>query len=468
MGSGGNNRSRTAAVVMVLVAAVLLLLLFVKLGSRLVSGSSSPRPPEVLSIFYTCDTQGHIEPCGCASAMAGGISRRQTYLSGSLPRDYLLVDAGDVTAGAREWEMLEFEYILKAYEVMGYHAVNLGHRELSLGLDGLNRVKEQYPRFVSANVLDRSGRPVVAPYVVVELSNGYRCGITGVVDDRLEPDLIGPGLQLASPADALAKYLPQLKKEADFLVVLAFADESQMRALAGQFFEIDVIVGGKVRQVTVEPVMENRSAVVFSTDKGKSIGRLDIESRGGRPRVYTGTMTVLEESMDRDARIAALVEQYKEQLKLRDFRPAKDETEGLSSISAVRSKTADRYVGAESCRDCHKVGHQIWAASKHARAFESLEQKGHQYNPRCLKCHTVGYMASDGYINEQLTAPLKNVSCESCHGRGDHHVKLSSDPNVPVKRVVMKTPRCLECHDEENSPEFDANRYWEQITHGAD
>lgn len=468
MSAEHKSKSRTVIVAASLLVVVLLLLSFLRLGSRLSSGSTGPRPPGSFSIFYTCDTQGHIEPCGCASGMAGGISRRQTYLVRNLPRDFLLVDAGDVTAGSREWEILELEYLLKGYARMGYHAVNVGQRELSLGRDGLRLANQPFGKLVSANVLDPNGSPVVKPYVIVELSTGYRCGIIGIVDDRVEPDRIGPGLRLVSPADALTKYLPELKQKADFVVLLAFAEEPQMQALAAQFFELDVIVGGKVRQATTAPVMENRSAIVFNTDKGKNIGRLDVRSPRDGPRQYAGTMTVLEEAMEKDPQITALVEEYKEQLKVRDFRPVKDDEEGLSSISAARSKTADRYVGSESCRECHKVGYQIWLKSKHARAFEVLEQQGNQYNPRCLKCHTVGYMASDGYINQQLTGHLKNVSCESCHGRGDHHNKLMAGQGVSGKKILMKTPQCLECHDKENSPYFDPGRYWEQITHGKE
>jgi hypothetical protein len=464
----GRKKSGAAVIAASLVLLVLLLLAFVAPRLRLTSGSGAAQPPETFSIFYTCDTEGHMEPCGCASGMAGGISRRRAFLVQNAPGDFLLVDAGDVAAGPREWEVLELEYILKGYEIMGYHAVNVGHRELSLGLEGLRRVRRDYGRLISANVLDPNGAPVVEPYVVVELSNGYRCGIIGVVDDRVEPDQVGAGLRLTSPPEAVAKYLPELKRKADFVVLLAFTDEPQMQALAAQFFEIDVIVGGKVRQATTDPVLENRSAIVFNTDKGKNVGRLDLRHQKNGSWQYAGSMTVLEESMEKDARITTLVEEYKEQLKAHDFRPVKDDEEGLSSISAARSKTADRYVGPESCRECHKAGYQIWLTSKHAHAFESLERQGHQYNPRCLKCHTVGYMASDGYVSEELTGHLKNVSCEACHGRGDHHNKLMADQDVVGKKILMKAPSCLDCHDYENSPHFDENRYWEKIAHGKE
>ncbi|UCD48911.1 MAG: hypothetical protein JSW27_15405 [Phycisphaerales bacterium] len=468
MGAKDGRRSRRVAVIATLALLVLLPLIFFVSGTHWISSSAAAAPPEVFSIFFTCDTQGHIEPCGCASGMAGGISRRQTFLAANLPSDYLLVDAGDVTAGRREWEILEMEYILKGYALMGYHAVNLGQREIALDLEELLRIRQHYAQLVSANVVDGAARPVVDPFVIVELSNGYRCGIIGIVDDQLEPDEIGAGLHLISPAEALARYLPQLKEEADFIVLLAFTTEAEMHALARQFFELDVIVGGKVRQTVAEPIRENRSAIVFNTDKGKNLGRLDIRHPKDQAREFAGQVHVLEESMEKDSAIVALVEEYKAQLKARDFRPVKDDEEGLSMISTVRSKTANRYTGPEDCRECHAKAFEIWAHSKHAHAFETLEQKGHQYNPRCLKCHTVGYMASDGYVSQSLTPTLQNVSCDACHGRGNYHVKEKSGEDVPGARVLMKTPDCLVCHDEENSPNFEPVSYWEKIAHGTE
>jgi hypothetical protein len=456
----------TVIVTLSLIAA--LLAIFLVSGARWVTGSAAAAPPEELSIFFTCDTEGHIEPCGCASGMAGGISRRQTFLAANRPTDYLLVDAGDVTAGPRDWELLEMEYILKGYALMGYHAVNLGQREISLDVEDLLRIKRDYPQLVSANVVDGTDHPVVNPFVVVALSNGYRCGIIGIVGGQLEPDRIGAGLHLIAPEDALARYLPQLKDQADFIVLLAFAEEAEMRALARQFFELDVIVGGKVRQTVAEPIRENRSAIVFNTDKGKNLGRLDIRHLKHQPREFTGHVYVMEESMERDPAIAALVEDYKEQLKLRDFRPIKDDEEGLSMISATRSKTANRYIGAQACKECHPEAFRVWSESKHAHAFDTLEQQGHQYNPRCLACHTVGHMASDGYVNQSLTPTLQDVSCDACHGRGNHHVKEMSGDGVPGTRVLMKTPDCLVCHDKENSPNFEQVSYWEKIAHGTD
>src|SRR5262245_1378555 len=82
-----------------------------------------------LSVFYTCDTRGNIKPCDCTEGTAGGMSRRAAYLEPLMTNAMVLVDAGNVTAGPREWERFDLEYILKAYDAMGYDAINLGQHE---------------------------------------------------------------------------------------------------------------------------------------------------------------------------------------------------------------------------------------------------------------------------------------------------------------------------------------------------
>ncbi len=171
--------------------------------------------------------------------------------------------------------------------------------------------------------------------------------------------------------------------------------------------------------------------------------------------------------MTPDTRFVNLIEQFKAQLKLQDFRPVKDDVDGLSSIAAGR-KNANQYAGPESCKECHPTAYAIWSKTKHAHAFATLEAKGHQYNPRCLICHTVGYMEADGYINERLTPNLVNVSCESCHGRGDVHVKGRTDALDSEQGMTTQIPDCTACHDKENSPKFDKASYLWEIAHGKE
>ncbi len=290
-------------------------------------------PPDKLSIFYTADTRGHIDPCNCSAGAAGGIARRMTYVEAQAPDAYLLVDAGDVTAGAREWELLELEYILKGYAAMGYDAVNIGHREIQAGAEGLATLRDQYPNFVSANVRDASGALIFEPFRVVTLAGGYRVAILGVADNTLESDEIGPGVQLDAPNQAIAKYLPQAEEQSDMVVLLAFANEERLQALADEFVGLDVIIGGNVAQPSGDAIERNRSVIVYNTDKGKSVGRLDLALVDGGHAVIGNEVTMLLEDIADDPEAAAIVEAFKIEQVERDFQDyEKDDEEGLTAL----------------------------------------------------------------------------------------------------------------------------------------
>jgi hypothetical protein len=223
-------------------------------------------------------------------------------------------------------------------------------------------------------------------------------------------------------------------------------------------------------QASATPLIVNKSLITFITDKGKGMGRLEMRTEPGGRLEHTNVIVMLNDDFKEDAAMARLITEYKSKLKELDFVPVahKDDEEGLTLITAERSKDANRYVGAESCRSCHPKAYETWANSSHAHAFHTLEKKGYETNPRCLECHTIGYMASDGYLNAKLTANLKDVSCESCHGRGDYHVKFYSKQNTELKNAGFKKVNCVGCHNPDNSAKFELNSYWAKIKHGRE
>ncbi|MFH1110609.1 MAG: multiheme c-type cytochrome [Planctomycetota bacterium] len=101
------------------------------------------------------------------------------------------------------------------------------------------------------------------------------------------------------------------------------------------------------------------------------------------------------------------------------------------------------YVGVEGCVECHEDQHVTWAVTKHASAFARLIADGEQTNPACIGCHTVGYGASDGFLDEQTTPHLTDIQCENCHGPGSHHC-LDAE-HIPLKRN-LSADMCGTCH----------------------
>ena len=120
-------------------------------------------------------------------------------------------------------------------------------------------------------------------------------------------------------------------------------------------------------------------------------------------------------------------------------------TMGLLVVSAVGQETKPgTYVGAAACV-CHADPmHATWQKTKHAHAFELLELAGQEENETCLPCHTTGY-GHGGYGTAGVTADLKGVQCEECHGPGGEHA--DSMDKTKIVRAASVT-MCARCHQD--------------------
>ena len=153
---------------------------------------------------------------------------------------------------------------------------------------------------------------------------------------------------------------------------------------------------------------------------------------------------------------------------------------GMAMIVFMAIAGDHAYTGGAKCKMCHKIAKggevwQLWEASAHAKAFESLDaEKGETENPECLKCHTTGY-GDGGYEPGQEDIDLTGVQCESCHGAGaDYkisHSKAETKEAAFAEHGLLKPDEktCLKCHNEENPdpPEepWDYEKMWAKIAH---
>ncbi len=118
------------------------------------------------------------------------------------------------------------------------------------------------------------------------------------------------------------------------------------------------------------------------------------------------------------------------------------------------------YVGSEKCASCHQEAAKVHFASMHAKAIPTLEKEGHQADPDCLSCHTVGFGEEGGYfVKDRLQ--FGEVGCESCHGEGGAHSAAPKDH--PLGKVPQQT--CLKCHTSKTSPGFNFLTFWSKIKH---
>ncbi|OLC06274.1 MAG: hypothetical protein AUH41_13125 [Gemmatimonadetes bacterium 13_1_40CM_66_11] len=123
------------------------------------------------------------------AAAPGGLSRAATALEtlrARYPGNLVLVDAGDLLQGNPfatffgRYDKRQPQPIVDALNVLQYDAVTPGNHDLDFGVDLLRRAAaEATYRYVSANVVDDSGKALFAPSVMVP-RGAVKIGITGL------------------------------------------------------------------------------------------------------------------------------------------------------------------------------------------------------------------------------------------------------------------------------------------------
>ena len=424
-----------------------------------------------LTIHFTCDTAGRLEPCGCFSGQNGGLSRLRTWLeSRKNPGPVIKVDVGGAIAGTADYDVIQYRYLARAYSTMGFSALNMGGREARLPAKALASLTENSPvPLVSASLVEVESRKLVMePYRIVEVG-GLRVGVLGVLSPKSVPDP-GEGLAVLGLNEAIDRQLPALAAKTDVVILLAFATENEMRRLARDYFEFALILGGDVSGPTQEILRENDSMILYTTNQARTVGTLTASVTGGKRKRLSDPayeIRLLEENIPQAEEIRELVRAYRSEIRSTSLAIDDPHAFDPNAIPGVASTAT--YVGSGTCRDCHAQAHDRWQKSGHARAFQALMKTGSDADPHCIKCHTVGFGQETGYRRSLKATELVDVGCESCHGPASEHIaKHVHGKTSAFKFRPLGPGDCKSCHYGEFSRPFDWNTFWPRIAHGKE
>jgi hypothetical protein len=296
------------------------------------------------------------------------------------------------------------------------------------------------------------GKLLCEPLRIVT-AGGRRVALLGVLSPRLAPR----GCKVDPPREAILQTLAEHQGRFDLVVVLAYLPGEELQQLATELPEADVVVGGPTGQ-SIPPRRIGPTLLASATNKGKFLAHLR-PGRGGES-TWSGQIVELDSSFaDEPAQVANLDRYYRE---LRDRDLTADQT-GLIDNAAVGTPAEYRVAGTQSCRDCHASDCQVWDASRHAHAWQTLQQRGAEADPSCQQCHVTGYGRAGGFASARRSPALVGVGCESCHGPSLAHAERAETRTAYHARAA---DQCVVCHDRENSPQFAFEPYWQRIEHG--
>ncbi len=478
-------------------------------------------------VFYTAETHGTLEPCGCTSDPLGDFARVTGLVRATAGRHKaaMLVDAGSLTypAGALSAKIqpaadLRAEFLAREIEKLPFGGSALGESDLVRGPD---RVA---PKRLAVNL---SQAPFIEPSRVVTVG-GIEIGVLGVVD----PEIVrAVGLSAEPPATAARREVARLRASgAEVIVLLAPVERGMARTLARTTGADFVILGRNVGQGMSRAERVGDAYLVAPAEELQRVGRLEIVLRGKSPRSAEEPLVDAggaDQTRDRLAELDRQIERLEADL-------ARWRQESGSDPAFVASKQQERDVlRAERAR----LGHGQWKAPSSGSYFTNtlvpirrslprdatlsvsmrkldraigavnlrmaepppvaeLGRASYVGGAKCVSCHKpaarfwkhtvhahawrtlveVGKEAHDDCVQCHVTGygevggsslgytrGLENIQCEVCHGPGSIHVEKRGKES-PLA-VHLKTPEsvCVRCHNEKHSDTFQYQAYLRDV-----
>lgn len=407
-----------------------------------------------LSVVYTGNLEGELEPCGCSAGVdMGGILRRATTVE-RWRRErvgLILISAGGLLGNEGPRDRLKNEFILKGIAALRYDAIALQRRDLAFGASFISTPRLPW---VASNAATDTG---FSPQRVIS-RGAVRLAFFAWLDPS--QSTAHDSTRLAQVTGSTLRSVRQAIKRAknkNYLTVLSTSLPLVEAQSLFQLADIDILLIRAAAEVYGEPQRVGHTVVLQPGSRGMRLARLDIEINSNR-RIANWNHSVIELSPE-VPNFPGLLSWYEEY-------NAKVKEAYLASARVKRAQESglSLYAGAHACETCHQAIFSGWSQTKHATAFVRLERINKQYDPDCIACHSVGFTESGGFVDAQSTPKLMNVQCESCHGPSRKHIEANGA--LPVTYSGWDKARiCGQCHTQAHSPSFRIDEYWRQMAH---
>ena len=210
------------------------------------------------------------------------------------------------------------DLLVKAMQLMGYDALNLGSTEFFFGKEFLEHTHAHvsFP-YIASNLLDGGGRlPWTREYVIKEVG-GLRVAILGILD----PDGLAQlpnkeqvkELQVIPPETVLNRLISEVKEKADLVILLSQFGAEKTQALVKAVHGIDVAISSGGDDLFFSQTQTRERPILLHTRfLGKTMGLLKITLDEKQTLSVTENRHVtLDNSVPNNEQVARLVENFK-------------------------------------------------------------------------------------------------------------------------------------------------------------
>ncbi len=445
-----------------------------------------------VTLVYSGDRLGKIEPCGCPKNPMGHVARQVAYLEEKrrLEPAMLAFDLGNLFFESLESETVLREQTARRAAVLSRSLARLkfdflvpGPMDFSAGFGGYKRlVSASKTPVLAADLTTPSGARAFEGHRIFERA-GKRILVIGIAGfTPAGTNLIqGDALQVVRAERARAGPV-------DITVIASHLDRPKGMALAqAEPGLAAVLIADK--HLHLIPKQAGGAVVVGSSKQGKHLAELRLNHRG--EGAYAGGFAlrrleikhskatgaereILQAELDEiragntfSYRVEALGEEKAEDAEVAAW--VKAYVHFVGRFEAQRGVAPPGYdgqgdfAGVAVCARCHGTIAQGWEKTRHSHAYASLEARGQQLDRDCIGCHTAGWRHPGGFSDPRAVGLLKNVQCESCHGPGKAHAQ-SGDKSL-IDRGKANAEFCQRCHQEDLETGFSEATHLPRIKH---
>lgn len=250
--------------------------------------SNENDPVRTITIFYTSDEEGYLEPISDKSKTYGGTAnvmaalRQRGYRPDS--DESLLLSGGDMWTGPAISSWFQGASTVQVANAMGYDAAALGNHEFDFGQEIIraNEAAADFPILSANAIVAKTGKLLdfCTPYVILEVS-GVRVAIIGLTT-RITPGIVTPkyveGLVFTDYEEAVRDIVPQARAEgADLVIVISHVCPSELHKLIPMASELSIplLAGGHCHS-QVENFEEQGVRIIGAGAHWQSFARIDI------------------------------------------------------------------------------------------------------------------------------------------------------------------------------------------------
>jgi 5'-nucleotidase len=259
----------------------------------------------LITLLHTNDLHGNV------LASRGGLAKTATLvrqIRAEMP-NVLLLDAGDMVHGSYEDYLSGGKATISAMNAVGYSAAATGNHDYDFGPDVVRNITSTatFP-MLAANVKDRvTGQTWgnVLPYTILNVS-GVKVAVLGLT--TLEtvtlnwPSTVSE-IRVDDPTETARVLVPELRKQADVVVLLSHLGNELDLKLASMVPGIDFIIGGHSHTIVSKWKWVGDTMITQAGNNGRYLGRIDfiasVEEGGAKIMSVNGKNGRLWNELDR-------------------------------------------------------------------------------------------------------------------------------------------------------------------------